>query len=338
MNLFVVDTDIAYFNDDAIALLMLAACGKFPIAVTTVAGNLTPVLSAKLALYLYSLLGCNHIPVVPGAAKPLAHKRMPYYSSLHGYWDTNIINSPVDQFPISITDRDEKAHHYIVRLAKKHPGLDLLCLGPLTNIALALKLEPKLPSMLGRVVIMGGALLDQFPFRGNVTPKAEFNFWVDPDAAHTVLNSDLKCELITLNVCTGFFFDKNIASGWLCRNDSLGEAFRNAFNEIFQKTPHFAIPMYDQIAAASLLRPEHFTWEYKNITVVRDLDENQGFCITNSTSSLTSYGNNDDKCSYKNSCFTSGRVAVATNVNHNLLRNFLVELTLKNPIIPNKNS
>jgi inosine-uridine nucleoside N-ribohydrolase len=218
----------------------------------------------------------------------------------------------------------------IARLAGENPGIDLLCLGPLTNIALAIKVEPNLPSLIGRVVIMGGVLLERFPFRGNITPLAEFNFWVDPDAAHEVLNSGLRCEVVPLNVCAGFFFNRDIADGWLKRDDPLGEAFRTVFEGAFHRIPNLSVPMYDQIAAIAFLEPKLFTWEYfNNITVVRGPDIHQGMCSIKSSLLITPYGSLNDTKDNLSNVLTSRRLAVATGVDRSSLYNFLIKLTQK---------
>ena len=87
----------------------------------------------------------------------------------------------------------------ILRLSRAEPGLTLVTLGPLTNVALALKRDPKLVERVGRCVVMGGAPCCE----GNVTPAAEYNIWVDPEAARAVFRSKLKIEMIGWHVSRG---------------------------------------------------------------------------------------------------------------------------------------
>src|SRR6185312_373087 len=93
----------------------------------------------------------------------------------------------------------EGAVEAILRLSMAEPGLTLVTLGPLTNIALALKRDPKLAERIGRCVIMGGAPCCE----GNVTPAAEYNIWVDPEAARAVFRSKLPIEMIGWHVSRG---------------------------------------------------------------------------------------------------------------------------------------
>jgi purine nucleosidase len=122
----------------------------------------------------------------------------------------------------------------IIEMAKAHPGLVLVTLGPLTNLALALQRKPDFGTLIGRCVVMGGAPCCE----GNVTPAAEFNIWCDPEAAHLVFRRSLPLELV----------------GWhLCR----GEAVLNAgdierVNALNSPLAHFAIECNSKARAAYL--------------------------------------------------------------------------------------
>src|SRR6202051_2294268 len=87
----------------------------------------------------------------------------------------------------------------MVRIIEANPGIELITLGPLTNLALALRVAPNLSANVSRCVVMGGAPCCE----GNVTPAAEYNFWVDPEAAQGVLRSQLPIELVGWQLCRG---------------------------------------------------------------------------------------------------------------------------------------
>jgi len=175
----ILDTDPGV--DDALAIMYLAAQGDAEIvAVGSVHGNVPAPLGALNALRVLELVGLNP-PVTVGAARPLAQP-LQTAEFVHGDdgFGGHAGPEPRD-FPVP-----GSAAEQIVRLARSHPGeLTLLALGPLTNVALAVLLEPDLPNLLRSVVVMGGAVT----VPGNITPYAEANFHNDPEAADLVLSA-----------------------------------------------------------------------------------------------------------------------------------------------------
>lgn len=167
--------------DDALALYYLRAQADTEIvAIGTVHGNVPVAQATANALRLVERLNLD-APVAMGAAKPLAQK-LHTSESVHG--DDGLGGYAGEQPKTSHIG--ESAAEQLVRLARANPGqLHLLAIGPLTNVALALQLEPRLPELLGKVVVMGGAL--NVP--GNITSHAEANFWHDPEAADLVLDA-----------------------------------------------------------------------------------------------------------------------------------------------------
>lgn len=170
-----VDTGI----DDALALaLAVGDPGAELIAVTTVAGNVDVEQATANTLRVLDFLGAQHVPVHRGASKPLV-RELRDARHFHG-------RDGLGEAPIPASQRQaelERGPAAIIRLARERPGeIVLVCLGPLTNLAIALNVAPDLPSYLRRIVIMGGA----FRQPGNVTAHAEFNIYVDPEAAADV--------------------------------------------------------------------------------------------------------------------------------------------------------
>jgi purine nucleosidase len=192
MRTFLIDTDTA--SDDAVAILMaLAAPDVRVAALTTVAGNVGLEQATRNALYTAEIAGSN-VPVFKGAAAPLSrrHDDASWFHGRDGFGDRGYP-------PPGRAAERENAVDALVRLAAAQPGLTLVTLGPLTNIALALARDPGFAHNIGRCVVMGGAPCCE----GNVTPAAEYNIWVDPEAARRAFRSALPIEMVGWHVSRG---------------------------------------------------------------------------------------------------------------------------------------
>ena len=192
MRNFLIDTDTA--SDDAVAIIMaLAAPDVRVLGLTTVAGNVGLEQATSNALLTAEICGSD-VPVFAGADRPLdrAHEHAHWFHGRDGFGDRGY------PAPKRAPER-EAAVDAILRLAREAPGLTLVTLGPLTNIALALEREPELAARIGRCVVMGGAPCCE----GNVTPAAEYNIWVDPEAARAVFRSNMPLEMIGWHVSRG---------------------------------------------------------------------------------------------------------------------------------------
>jgi purine nucleosidase len=189
---FLIDTDTA--SDDAVALIMaLRAPEVRVVAITTVAGNVEVQQATRNALYTVELCGAN-VPVYAGAEKPLlrAHQSATWFHGRDGLGDHNY--PPPRQAPGGLHAVDA-----MIEAIEANPGLVLVTLAPLTNLALALAKRPGIAAKVGRCVVMGGAPCCE----GNVTPAAEYNIWVDPEAARIVLLSGLPVELVGWQLSRG---------------------------------------------------------------------------------------------------------------------------------------
>jgi len=192
MRAFLIDTDTA--SDDAVAIIMaLAAPDVRVCALTTVAGNVGLEQATLNALYTAEVCGSD-VPVFKGAPAPLsrAHEDAHWFHGRDGLSDRN--------YPAP-RRRPEKEHavEAIIRLCHAEPGLTLVTLGPLTNVALALAQDPSIIGKVARCVVMGGAPCCE----GNVSPAAEYNIWVDPEAARMVFRSGLPIEMVGWQVSRG---------------------------------------------------------------------------------------------------------------------------------------
>jgi purine nucleosidase len=169
--------------DDAVALLLaFAAPSLEALAVTTVAGNVPGRLTQRNARMIRQIAGREDVPVFGGAERPM--KRPPAGAGeFHGPEGLG----DLEPFEPAGIIGDGPAANAIVDLVMRRPekSVALAMLGPLTNLALALRREPRLAERLGPVAIMGGARSEG----GNITPSAEFNIWADPEAAAVVFAS-----------------------------------------------------------------------------------------------------------------------------------------------------
>src|SRR5271168_3838675 len=163
------------------------------VAITTVAGNVPVEQATRNALYTAELCGAD-TPVYQGAGRPLARPlaTADWFHGLDGLGDHGYPPPRRNAETLHAVDA-------IISLVRRKPGLLLVTLGPLTNIALALAQAPDIVSSVGRCVVMGGAPCCE----GNVTPAAEYNMWVDPDAARIVFRSGLPIELVGWHLCRG---------------------------------------------------------------------------------------------------------------------------------------
>lgn len=188
---FLIDTDTA--SDDAVALLMALRRPDIEVlAITVVAGNVPAPQGAQNALYTAELCGSS-VPVYIGAHEPLL-QRLTTAQSFHGQDGMGDQNYP----PPARMPEPQHAVDMLIETIRGQPGLELVTLGPLTNIALALRQAPDIAQKVARCVVMGGSIS-----YGNVTPAAEYNIWCDPEAARVVFHSGLPVEMVGWELCAG---------------------------------------------------------------------------------------------------------------------------------------
>jgi purine nucleosidase len=246
---FLIDTDVA--SDDAVALIMaLRAPDINVVAITTVAGNVEVEQATRNALYTVELCGAS-VPVFSGAEKPLrrVHQSATWF---HGHDGLGDHGYPAPrQKPETLPAVDA-----IIKTIENNPGIIVVTLGPLTNLALALTRKPELVAQIGRCVVMGGAPCCE----GNVTPAAEYNIWVDPEAARIVMLSGLPVEMVGWQTCRGeavldeaniahvLEFDNPVARFAIECNSRAREAYR-------EQTGEDGISLPDPVAMSVALDP-----------------------------------------------------------------------------------
>ncbi len=189
----IIDTDTA--SDDAVALVMaLRYPGVQVEAITTVAGNVPVEQATQNALYTLELCG-GRTPVYQGASRPLLR---PLFTAqfVHGQDGMGDIGLPVRGRTPASGDGVAALIEAIRRFAGQ---VTLVTLGPLTNVALALRQEPSIVEQVERCVVMGGVGRGL----GNITPVAEYNIWVDPEAARIVFEAGLRLTMVGIDVSHG---------------------------------------------------------------------------------------------------------------------------------------
>jgi purine nucleosidase len=185
MKRILIDTDCGV--DDAAAIMIAVASSQIEVVgLTTVNGNVGVEQVTENVLRLLPVLGREDIPVYRGASRPLI-ARPHHASGVHGQNGLGDVELPDGGKRIE----GAGAPDGLLALANKNPGLTLVALGPLTNVAIALNLYPELEDLLGEIVSMGGAVE-----RGNVTPYAEFNYYADPEAVQAVLESRVPLTVV----------------------------------------------------------------------------------------------------------------------------------------------
>jgi len=267
------DTDFAYIpQDDAMALLFVLNCPELQIlGITTVAGNKSLNVAVADSLKVLELTGRTEIPVYRGAAGPLMHDKTEWDVKRHGGW---YANDPAPAPPGGFAKKKAEATSaidFLVNTVMQNPGqVTILAIGPLTNIAMAMRMEPAFAGNVKQLVIMGGAIASQPDGGGNHTPNAEFNFYVDPEAAQVVLRSGIPIVLSTLNVSRKAKFTKEWYDKIVAVDTPATRMIKERMGPGFEKSPERAGLMYDQIAAVTLVDPTLM----KTVDLYVDVDVN----------------------------------------------------------------
>lgn len=188
-----IDTDMG--SDDAVALIMALRSPELDVVgISAVAGNVPMPQAAKNARFVAELCG-SAAPVYPGADAPRT-RELATATWFHGKDGLSGAGGEPHQ-PAETTGAVDALLHASTEI----PGMVLVTLGPLTTIAQAVERDPAFPNRISRCVVMGGAACTY----GNVTPAAEYNIWVDPEAARTVFLSGLPIEMVGWEFCQGLY-------------------------------------------------------------------------------------------------------------------------------------
>ena len=271
----IIDTDPG--QDDAVAILLALASPELEIlGITAVAGNVPLALTEVNARKICELAGRTEIKVYSGASRPMLRKLV---TAEHVHGRTGL-DGPVLPDPKMKLEKQHAVDFIIETLMERAAGTVTLCvLGPMTNIGLALVREPRIASRIKRIVAMGGGFFEG----GNVTPTAEFNIYVDPQAARLVFESDIPITLIPLDCTHQALTTKSRVEKFRAMNNKTGPAvaqlldFFERFDE--QKYGTDGGPLHDPCVIAWLLHPELFTSRDVNVSIECESELTMGMTV-----------------------------------------------------------
>ncbi len=273
-NSVIIDTDPG--QDDAVALLLALGSNLDVLAVTVGAGNVPLDLTVKNALKVCDLANRPDLPVYPGAGGPIEgnlvtaeHVHGP--SGLDGY----------DLPPPSRLPSEGFAPDKIVELIMGRPAgeVTLCTLGPLTNVALALRLEPAIAGRLAGIVMMGGGFFEG----GNTTPAAEFNIYVDPVAAAEVFGSGIDLVMMPLDVTHQVLSNPDRVRAFKEIGNVAGEVVAGwiGFFDRYdmEKYGTEGAPLHDPCVIAYLLEPDLFSGRFCNVEIETESPLTRGMTV-----------------------------------------------------------
>ncbi|WP_039017856.1 nucleoside hydrolase [Halocynthiibacter namhaensis] len=261
----IIDTDPGV--DDAIAIALAHALPEIDlIGLTTVFGNTRVDQSSRNARFLLDMLGSDAV-VAEGASKPWNDYPFEPSAWVHGSEGFG----DIVEVPQIGTNHDQNAAEYLVEMARKHPGdLTVCAIGPLTNIADALKLDPSFAQNLDKLVIMGGNL--HCP--GNITAHAEANIFHDPAAADAVFASGLNTVMVGLDVTLQTLLVPGDFAALAASSPKIG-GFLNRISEFYlgfykEVANLDGCPMHDAAAVLACSNPDWFGLEHTGLRVSQD--------------------------------------------------------------------
>jgi purine nucleosidase len=272
----IIDTDPG--QDDAVAILLALASPEdvLVLGITAVAGNVPLDLTQKNARIICELAQKPDVRVFAGAKRPLK-RSLVTAEHVHGKTGLDGPSLPDPEMPI----QEQHAVDFIIETLRAEPaGTVTLCpLGPLTNIAAAFNQAPDIIESVQEVVLMGGAYFEV----GNITPTAEFNIYVDPEAAEIVLKSGANITMMPLDVTHKVLVtqDRNDRFRALGTPVGIAVAEMTDFFERFDREKYGSdgAPLHDPTVIAYLINPKLFTGRYVNVEVETKSDLTLGMTV-----------------------------------------------------------
>ena len=260
-------------HDDAVAILL---AGKNPninlLGISVVAGNQTIEKTARNALNVATYLGIN-VPICIGCEFPMVRERV-ICAAIHG-------ESGLDGFDFpDYGDKFDKRHgvQLLIDSVMNNDKVTIVATGPLTNVAMAIKMEPRILKRLDEIVIMGGSVDN-----GNTSPAAEFNIMCDPEAAHVVFSSGVTVRMVGLNVTRKVIVTDEVVNRMEKINNKASDMFvklMKVFNENQRKT--FGVsagPLHDPATIASIIDERLIKWQKMNVVI--DISHGPSYGRTN---------------------------------------------------------
>ena len=272
----IIDTDPG--QDDAVAILLALASPEDidVVGITCVAGNVPLELTSKNARIVCELAGKTDVPVYAGCDRPLG-RDLVTAEHVHGKTGLDGPDLPDPQMPLA----EGHAVDFIIdTIMAEAPGTVTLCpLGPLTNIATALQREPKLAERIQQIVLMGGGYFEG----GNIPPAAEFNIYVDPQAADIVFRSGVPLVVMPLDVTHKALVTKARNDGFRALGTPVGVAVAEMtdFFERFDKEKYGSegAPLHDPCVTAYLIDPDLFSGRHINVEIETQSELTMGMTV-----------------------------------------------------------
>lgn len=259
----IIDTDPG--QDDAVAILLALASPELDLlGLTAVAGNVPLALTEKNARIVCELADRADIPVFAGADTPL-NRKLVTAEHVHGKTGLDGPQLPDPTMPLQPTH----AVDFLIDTLRQEPEgeVTLLPIGPLTNIAMAFERAPDIIGKVAEIVLMGGAYFEV----GNITPAAEFNIYVDPEAAEIVFRSGVPLTVMPLDVTHKALTTRSRVEAFRNLGTRTGEmvAAWTDFFERFDKEKYGSegAPLHDPCTVAYLLEPDLFTGRHINVEI-----------------------------------------------------------------------
>jgi len=272
----IIDTDPG--QDDAVAILLALASPEDieVLGITAVAGNVPLSLTEKNARIVCELAGRPDMPVYAGCDAPLKHTLVTA-EHVHGKTGLDGPNLPDPVMPLA---KGHGVDFIIDTLRANDSGTVTLCpLGPLTNIAMAFEKAPDIAARVQQIVLMGGAYFEV----GNITPTAEFNIYVDPEAAEVVFKSGVDIVVVPLDVTHRALVTKprNDAFRTLGTPVGIAVAQMTDFFERFDREKYGSpgAPLHDPCVTAYLIRPDLFAGRHINVEIETASDLTRGMTV-----------------------------------------------------------
>jgi purine nucleosidase len=259
----IIDTDPG--QDDAVAILLALASPELDlVGITCVAGNVPLPLTARNARIVCELAGRPDVPVFAGCDRPMARKLV---TAEHVHGKTGLDGIPL--WDPAMPVQDTHAVDFLIEVLRREaPGtVTLVPIGPLTNIATAMTRAPDIVPRIGQIVLMGGAYFEV----GNITPAAEFNIYVDPEAADIVFRSGVDLVVVPLDLTHKALTSRARVEAFRALPGRVGPAVAawTDFFERFDKEKYGSEggPLHDPCTVAYLLRPDLFAGRHINVEI-----------------------------------------------------------------------
>lgn len=259
----IIDTDPG--QDDAVAILLALASPELEVlGITCVAGNVPLNLTQKNARIICELAGQTTVPVFAGCDRPMTRKLVTA-EHVHGKTGLDGITLPDPTMPLD----PRHAVDFLIETLRAEPeGSITLCpLGPLTNIATAFERAPDIIPRVAEIVLMGGAYFEV----GNITPAAEFNIYVDPEAAEIVFRSGVPLVVMPLDVTHQVLTNRARVEAFRNLGTRVGHAVASwtDFFERFDMAKYGSegAPLHDPCVIAYLLQPDLFSGRHINVEI-----------------------------------------------------------------------